>query len=127
MGFKKDYEIYGDMLMEYKPSIRSLIFNLLYSKFMEKRKVKEDFYIADAKFRLPETYSPYNDLSYIAIIKNEKVIEVIRVNKQTADFLLGKKNKLVQFDPETTVVKRGMDYRNNSFIQNEEINNDKNN
>lgn len=127
MGFKKDYEIYGDMLMEYKPSIRSLIFHLLYSKFMEKRKVKEDFYIPEAKFRLPETFQPYDDLTYIALIQNSEVVEVIRVNSETAKLLLNKKNKLVTFNPESTVVKIGMKYDNNTFMAEEKIDNNEKN
>lgn len=121
MSRKKDFEVYGDLLLQYRPTIRSLIYNILYKKFIEKNRAKESFYNSDARFNLPKEYIPYSDLEYLAIIKNNKVIEIIRVNSDTAKIITDKEISFVKFNPENEIVKIKMSYENEKFIENKDI------
>jgi hypothetical protein len=114
--------VYGDLVGEFRPTIKSLIFNILYAKFLEMGRAKEPFQPENAKFRLPEEAMPYGDLSYMAVVKGGKVIEMIRVNEETAKMLTGRGVKFVPFDPKDIKVKKGMTFVDGSFVgeQNEE-------
>lgn len=122
MGIRKDFEVYGDLLLQHKPTIRSLIYNILYKKFLEKNQAKESFYNNESGFGLAQEFLPYSDLEYLAIIKNNKVVEVIRVNTKTAKILKDKKISFVPFDPKQNIVKIDMLYTDGAFIENEDIN-----
>lgn len=123
MAKSKGRMIYGDLLGQYRPTIRSLIFNILYAKFLEIGRAKEPFQPEDAKFRLPEESMPYADLEYFAVVKNGKVVEMIRVNEQTGKILSGRGVKFVHFDPKDIKVKKGMKFVDGKF---EDENNEEN-
>jgi len=126
MSRKKEFEIYGGMLLEHKPNFRSLLFNYLYENFLKRKRYKESIYLEDAKFRLPENKQVQDNLKYLAILNSKKqVIEIIRLNSETADMLLKPRNKMVEFDPKEKIVKIGMSYQDDSFIEKEKNEKDK--
>jgi hypothetical protein len=105
---KEEYEIYGDLINEYRPSIKYLIFQIIYKKFLEKNRGKESIYADDLKFRIPLDETAKFNVRYIAVIKNEEVIEMIRVNEETARLLISDGIKLIGFDPQEVCVTKGM-------------------
>lgn len=116
MMFKsKSRQMYGDLINEFKPTIRSLIFNILYAKFLEAKRSKEPFQPENARFRLPSESLPYADIKYLAVVKTGKVVEMIRVNSATADVLQGRGVKFIPFDPEDVKVKKGMKFSEGVF------------
>jgi hypothetical protein len=123
MLFKsKSRAMYGDLVNEFRPTIKSLIFNILYAKFLELKKAKEPFQQENARFQLPADSSPYLDIKYLAVVKRGKVVEMIRVNEETAKLLEGGSVKFVPFDPQSIKVKKGMTFKDNEFgeVDNEE-------
>jgi hypothetical protein len=119
MGFRKEYKIYGDLLFEHKPTIRSLILHKLYGKFMNKERAKLSIYREDAEFVDPEKLLRDIETKYVALVVAGEVKELIRLQKHAADILLSKKTKMVEFNPEETVVKKGMFYKENKFVDGE--------
>lgn len=118
----KSRRMYGDLLNEFRPTIRSLIFNILYAKFLELKRAKQPIEVENAKFRLPVQSEPYVDLVYLAVVKSNKVVEMIRVNKETAELLQGRGIKFIGFDPQEIKVQKGMKLVDGKFVgeQNEE-------
>jgi hypothetical protein len=119
MGFKKEYKIYGDMLFQHKPTIRSLLLYMFYSKFIKRERTKLPVYREDAEFKDPDKILEGIETKYIALVSEGNVKELIRLQKFAADILLDKKTKLVEFDPQKTMVKKGMTYKNNKFVEEE--------
>ena len=119
MGFKKEYKIYGDLLFQHKPTIRSLLLHLFYSKFIKRERTKLPVYRENAEFKDPSTILDGIETKYIALVSDGTVKELIRLQKHAADILLSKKTKLIEFDPEKTIVKKGTLYKNNEFINGE--------
>ncbi len=119
MGFRKEYKIYGDLLFQHKPTIRSLILHVLYKRFVSKERAKLPVYRENAEFKDPDKMLEGIETKYIALVLDGEVKELIRLQKYAADILLSKKIKLVEFSPEETKVKRGMLYKNNIFIDGE--------
>jgi hypothetical protein len=117
---KKDKELYGDLTEQFRPTLGSLLFNFLYYRFLEIKRGKESIYIENAKFRLPTSSMPYQDLKYLAIIKNKKVIEIIRLNEETANIILGGRISFVSFDPTKEKVAKGTEYIDKTFINKED-------
>jgi hypothetical protein len=119
MGFKKEYKIYGDMLFQHKPTIRSLLLYMFYSKFIKRERTKLPVYREDAEFKDPDKILEGIETKYIALVSEGNVKELIRLQKFAADILLDKKTKLIEFDPQKTMVKKGMVYKNNKFVEEE--------
>lgn len=119
---KKSRMMYGSLVDEFKPSIKSLLFNILYAKFLELKRAKQPFQPEDAKFRLPVEADPYTNIKYLAVVKTNKVVEMIRVNEETAELLQGRGIKFVPFDPKDVKVKKGMKVVDGNFVgeENEE-------
>lgn len=119
MGFRKEYKIYGDLLFQHKPTIRSLILHLFYSKFIKRERAKLPVYRENAEFKDPDKSLEGIETKYIALVSDGKVMELIRLQTYAADILLSKKTKLVEFDPKNTTVKKGMLYKENKFVEGE--------
>jgi hypothetical protein len=119
MGFKKEYKIYGDMLFQHKPTIRSLLLYMFYSKFIKRERTKLPVYREDAEFKDPDKILEGIDTKYIALVSENSVKELIRLQSFAADILIDKKTKLIEFDPQKTTVKKGMIYKNNKFVDGE--------
>lgn len=112
----KAYEIYGDLLYKHRPTIKTLLLDFLYYKFLENRKVKKTVYRESDNFpQLQEV--KYATRSIAIVDKDGVVVEILKINELAADFLLNKDNLFIEFDPSTQLVHRGQEYRNNQFIE----------
>lgn len=107
--------MYGDLVNEFRPTFKSLIYNILYAKFLELRKAKEPFQPQNARFQLPTESLAYTNIKYLAVVKRGKVVEMIRVNEETAKLLENGSIKFVRFDPQEIKVKKGMTFKDNQF------------
>ena len=117
MPTKKELDIYGDLVYQHKPSIRKLLLGILQEKFFKLKRAKESFYVDEAIFVPKEDILAQLPLKYLAILSNNEVVEMIRLNDDTAKLMLSKKTKLVEFDPTTTIVKKGMVYSDKNFVE----------
>lgn len=122
---QKKKEIYGGMLYEFKPTIFSIIRIFLSKRLYQKTVLlKETIYEENATFKPSVDHLRDMPLQYIAIVSDEEVKELIRIDQNTAKLLLTKKNKLVPYDHTQVQVKKGMLYIDKQFIQ-KEINDQK--
>jgi hypothetical protein len=116
MGFKKEYKIYGDLLFEHKPTIRSLLLHVLYNNFIKRERAKLPVYRENASFQDPSRNLDSIPTKYVAMVSEGKVEELIRLHENAATILLSKNTKLVEFDPENIEVRKGMKYKNGKFL-----------
>lgn len=107
--------MYGDLVNEFRPTFKSLIYNILYAKFLEVKRAKEPFQPENVRFQLPAESLPYANIKYLAVVKRGKVIEMIRVNEETANLLLSGGVKFVPFDPQDIKVQKGMEFKDGKF------------
>jgi hypothetical protein len=123
MPFKKKKQIYGDLIKEFRPTIRTLLLEILKQKLINLRRTKQVIYNPGSVF-IPETDRfSHLPLTYLALIQDETVVEIIRVNADASKILTSKKTKFVEFDPRETLVKKGLKYVNKTFS--EELEHDK--
>jgi hypothetical protein len=116
MRKKSKREIYENLLAEHRPTIRSLVLEILRIKIFNLQKGKHPVIPPGAMWVPEEDRLKHLPLKYIALVDKEStVVEVIRINEETADQLLNKSVKLVLFDPKTEIVKRGMWYNKKKF------------
>jgi hypothetical protein len=116
VGFKKEYKIYGDLLFQHKPTIRSLLLHLLYNNFIKRERAKLPVYRENASFQDPSRNLDSIPTKYIAMVSEGKVKELIRLHENAAKILLSKNTKLVEFDPAEIEVKKDMEYKNGKFL-----------
>jgi hypothetical protein len=120
MPFKKKKQIYGDLIKEFKPTIRGLLLQILREKLFNLKRTKQDVYNPGSVF-IPETDKfSYLPLTYMALVQDNTVVELIRVNIDAAKILTSKKTKFVEFDPKEIMVKKGMTYLDKAFIESQE-------
>jgi hypothetical protein len=120
MPFKKKKQIYGDLIKEFKPTIRGLLLQILREKLFNLKRTKQDVYNPGSVF-IPETDKfSYLPLTYMALVQDNTVVELIRVNIDAAKILTSKKTRFVEFDPKEVVVKKGMTYLHKAFIESQE-------
>jgi hypothetical protein len=123
MPFKKKKQIYGDLIKEFRPTIRGLLIELLKQKLFDSKRTKEDIYNPGSVF-IPETDRfSHLPLTYLALVQDETVVEIVRVNVDAAKILTSRKTKFVEFNPVETLVKKGLKYVNKTFS--EELEHDK--
>jgi hypothetical protein len=116
---KKKRVIYGDLVKEFKPTIKTLIFAILEEKLFNLKRTKQSMYNEGSVF-IPETDKfRYLPLTYVALVQDGVVVEMIRVNEDASKILLSKKTKFIAFDPKETVVKKGMKYTDKQFLEGE--------
>lgn len=117
MPFKKKKQIYGDLIKEFRPTIRGLLIELLRQKLFNLKRTKQDIYNPGSVF-IPETDKfSYLPLTYLALVQDGVVVEMIRVNIDATKVLTSKKTKFVEFDPKETIVKKGYKYMNKTFSE----------
>jgi len=120
MPFKKKKQIYGDLIKEFKPTIRGLLIQLLREKLFDLKRTKQVIYNPGSVF-IPETDKfSYLPLTYLALVQNGVVVELIRVNIEASKILTAKNTKFVEFDPKEIVVKKGSKYVNKKFSEGQE-------
>jgi hypothetical protein len=116
-------QIYANLLNEHRPTIRSFLLEILRVKLFNLQKGKEPVIPEGATWTLEDDRLKGLPLQYIALINKEGiVIELIRINEETANQILSKDIKLVPYDPKTQLVKKGMWYNKTKFypkVQNE--------
>lgn len=117
MPFKKKKQIYGDLIKEFRPTIRGLLLELLRQKLFALKRTKQVIYNPGSVF-IPETDKfSHLPLTYLALVQDETVVEIIRVNADAAKILTSRKTKFVGFDPAETLVKKGLKYVNKTFSE----------
>lgn len=115
--FKKKKYVYGDLIREFKPTIRTLLIQILQQKLFDLKRSKQSIYNQGSVF-IPQTDKfSHLPLVYMALVKNEVVVEMIRVNEDSSKILASRGVKFIEFDPKSTIVKKGMIYKNNSFTE----------
>ena len=116
-------QIYANLLNEHRPTIRSFLLEILRIKLFKLQKGKQPLIPEGATWTLEDDRLKGLPLQYIALINKEGiVVELIRINKETADQILSKNIKLVPYNPQTQLVKKGMWYNKTKFypkVQNE--------
>jgi hypothetical protein len=119
-------EIYENLLNDHRPTIRSFLLEILKIKLFNLQKGKQPVIPEGATWTLEDDRLKGLALQYIALINKEGIVlELIRINKETADQILSKDIKLVPYDPKTQLVKKGMWYNKRKFypkVQNEKEN-----
>jgi hypothetical protein len=117
MPFKKKKQIYGDLIKEFRPTLRGLLFEILKQKLVNLRRTKQVIYNPGSVF-IPETDRfSHLPLTYLALVQDETVVEIIRVNTDASKILTSRKTKFVEFDPRETLVKKGLKYVNKTFSE----------
>jgi hypothetical protein len=123
---KSKKEIYEDLLKDYRPTVRSFLLEILKIKLFNLQKGKQPVIPSGAVWVPEEDRLKDLPLKYIALVsKDGLVLEMIRINEETAGHLLKKSVKLVPFDPKSEIVKKGMWYTEGKFntkAQNEKKN-----
>lgn len=117
MPFKKKKQIYGDLIKEFRPTLRGVLLEILKQKLINLRRTKQVIYNPGSVF-IPETDRfSHLPLTYIALVQDETVVEIIRVNTDAAKILTSRKTKFIAFDPRETFVKKGIKYVNKMFSE----------
>lgn len=131
MPRKKEVEIYGSLISQHRPTIRSLIVSLLLQT-LEKRTryrnpVDNDNISIEEKRKLEEDTlkDQMSNFSYFALIKDGDVEEIIVVNKKIGDLLGDSDVAIVEFDPSETDVRSGQKFDGKEFIIEEVMENEK--
>jgi hypothetical protein len=123
MRKKTKKEIYEGLLSEHRPTIRSFLLEILMIKLFNLQKGKQPVIPEGAKWSPEEDRLKDLPLQYIALVNKENiVVELIRINEETAAQILSKDVKMVSFNPKTQIVKKGMWYNKRKFyseVQNE--------
>lgn len=117
MARKKDIALYGDLIYQHRLSLKTVIKQLVLDYFNKKRGVKESIYDESKSFSPPRDHLRELPLTYMAVVNNKKVLEMIRVDENTAMAMQKKGSKLITFDPKQVSVKKGMSYIDEKFIE----------
>jgi hypothetical protein len=116
MRKKSKKEIYENLLKEYRPTVRSFLLEILRVKLFNLQKGKNSVIPSGAVWVPEEDRLKNLPLEYIALVdKKGIVLEMIRINEETAAHLLTKSVKLISFDPKSQIVKKGMFYSEGKF------------
>lgn len=117
MRLKKKY-VYGDLVKEFRPTIRSVLLQLLQEKLFTIKRTKQSIYNEGSVF-IPQTDKfAHLPLTYMALVQDGVVVEMIRVNVDSAEVLSSKETEFIEFDPKEVVVKKGMSYTGGTFTEN---------
>ncbi len=122
MATKREVRLYGDLVHQHKLSFRTILFQLLIGYLNKKRGVKESIYDDELVFSPSVDHLRELPLKYLAIVNNKSVLELIRLDENTATYIQKRGSKLVEFDPSKVIVKKGMKYIDESFIEDNEEN-----
>ncbi len=120
MPTKKELRLYGDLLYQHKPTIRTIVLKFLMDYFAKKNRYRKSPYINDTPIDdIVEKHIAMPEMSHFAIIKNNSVSEIIVVNPIIAETLRSKRIKFVEFSPTHELVYRGMEFKDGQFIKDE--------
>lgn len=116
MATKREVRLYGDLVHQHKLSFRTILFQILIGYLNKKRGVKDSIYDEEMSFSPSVDHLRELPLKYLAVVNNKKVSELIRLDENTARYIQKRGSKLVEFDPSKTIVKKGMNYIDEMFI-----------
>ena len=115
-GRKNKKLVYEELLNQHRPTIRSLLLEILRVKLFNLQKGKEPIVMEGARFVPEDDKLKDLPLKYLAIVDSTgEVREMIRINEQTASLIVDRSNEMIVFDPKIEIVKKGMIYKNNKF------------
>jgi uncharacterized membrane protein len=110
MVAKRQHVIYGDSLFSHKPTLKYLVWHYFYNKFVNLERHKQSIY-RDKAYFLDKTITMDGlEVTYLALIINSKVAEILKMKSETANLVKSTSKKFVEFNPDTTIVKVGMTY-----------------
>lgn len=115
MATKKEIEVYGGHVFDYKPTLGSLLYQILQEKLFRIKRSKLSAYQEQARFRPEEDRLKDLPLAYIAVVQDGVVKEMIRINEETAGLIMSDESTLVEFNPRRMVVQKGMLYVDGKF------------
>lgn len=129
MPRNKELRLYGDLIYQHKPTIRTILWKMFLDYFAKKNRHRRSAYIDNRPLQaVVQEQLAMPEMSHFAIVKNNIVEEIIVVNPVVAEVLRFKKIKFVEFSPTSELVYRGMEFKNNEFITEEkDLDNDKEN
>ena len=110
MKISNQHVIYGDALFDHKPTLKFLIWHYLYNKFINTERHKQVIYRDKAYFLDKSITMEGLQVKHLAIIVDNKVVEILKMKSETADLIKSTSNQFIEFDPKTTLVKIGMTY-----------------
>jgi hypothetical protein len=110
MKVKRQHVVYGDSLFDHKPTLRFLIWNHFYNKFINLERHKQVIYRDKAYFLDKSITMEGLEVKHLAIVIDSKVVEILKMKSETADIVKSTSKKFVEFNPEITIVKIGMVY-----------------
>lgn len=110
MKISKQHVVYGDALFDHKPTLRFLIWNYFYNKFIDRERHKQAIYRDKAYFLDKSIDIDGLEVKYLAIVVDFEVVEILKMRSKTADIIKSVSSQFVEFNPETTIVKIGMKY-----------------
>jgi hypothetical protein len=122
MRQKTKKQIYEHLLSEHRPTIRSFLIEILKIKLFNLQKGKQPVIPNGAMWSPEEDRLKDLPLQYIALINKENiVVELIRINEETAAQILSKDVRMISFNPKTQIVKKGMWYNKRKFYSEVQI------
>lgn len=118
MPTKKELRLYGDLIYQHKPTVRTVVRKMLLDYFIKKNRNRRSPYIDNVPLEqvVAENSAPPPEMQHFAIIKDGVVEEIIVVNQAIAEVLRYKRIKFVGFKPSSELVYRGMKFENNQFV-----------
>lgn len=121
MSTRKELRLYGDLIYQHKPTIKTILLKFLTDYFVKKNRHRRSAYIDERPLDdVVREQITMPEMAHFAIVKNNIVEEIIVVNQAIADTLRYKKIKFIEFSPTSELVYRGMPFENGKFVDNKE-------
>lgn len=116
MPIRKEVKLYGELIHQHKPTIRTIIWRVMMDYFAKRYRHKRSPYIDNVPVEsVVAKMQAVGGARHFAIVKDNTVHEIIVVNNIIGDLLEQKRLKFVNFDPETEPVARGMEFKDGTF------------
>lgn len=122
MATKREIQLYGDLIYQYRPTIRTLIANFLMQKLKKDSKFRKPVDIGNKKLEDILAESKEAEAvqqvmpNYFALVVDDTVEELIVVNDYIASLLSNENAQIVPFDYSETPVSIGDKYIDNAFV-----------
>lgn len=125
MPSKKELQIYGSLINQHKPTIRSIIANMLFQYFEKKNRYRHpvDYDNISIEEKLKNgrlENSIAEEFSYFALVKDGIVEETIIVNDLLGELFRDSEVQIVEFLPYDINVVKDMQFDGENFLKNEE-------
>lgn len=121
MPTKKELRLYGDLVYQHKPTIRTIVWQAMIEYFAKKNRYRKPPYINEVPLEevISEQKGDLPMVSYFAVIRKGIVEEIIVVNYFIASLLKQRGVKFLEFNPEKERVERGMKLVDNQLVSND--------